>query len=333
MDLLTTALALGVIYFLFSNLVSILNEVRSGLIESRQKMLKAGIYDALNDVKNTAFGHLVYTHPLLDYYRKTPDDSLNYIPSDTFAKSLISSIQRYASLVVDPKGRTNTAVPGEPDENNLASVTNAEEYLQLIKKLNPSDKRILLESFALNAKEIGEVEKNIINWFNGLMVQKTQWYKSKQRMPMFIIALIAAIILNVDSFHIARYLSKHSAQATAIAGNADVLLKNYAKVAPTSESKDSLKLSLQNVMEAKKQWDEMNLPVGWDFSVKSTKTNFQEHVLAYAGEKADNTNLFYLILGWIFTAFLGSFGAPFWFDLLNNFVNIKRSGNLITKKS
>ena len=31
-------------------------------------------------------------------------------------------------------------------------------------------------------------------------------------------------------------------------------------------------------------------------------------------------------LGWLITAFAVSMGAPFWFDLLNKFVNIRASG-------
>src|SRR6202035_3243101 len=33
------------------------------------------------------------------------------------------------------------------------------------------------------------------------------------------------------------------------------------------------------------------------------------------------------ILGWIFTAIAVSLGAPFWFDSLNRFVNLRNAGN------
>jgi hypothetical protein len=32
------------------------------------------------------------------------------------------------------------------------------------------------------------------------------------------------------------------------------------------------------------------------------------------------------ILGWIFTAIAVSIGAPFWFDTLNRFINIRSAG-------
>jgi hypothetical protein len=32
------------------------------------------------------------------------------------------------------------------------------------------------------------------------------------------------------------------------------------------------------------------------------------------------------ILGWVITALAASLGAPFWFDLLNRFVNVRASG-------
>jgi hypothetical protein len=33
-----------------------------------------------------------------------------------------------------------------------------------------------------------------------------------------------------------------------------------------------------------------------------------------------------MALGWLITAFAVSLGAPFWFDLLNKFVNVRASG-------
>jgi hypothetical protein len=33
-----------------------------------------------------------------------------------------------------------------------------------------------------------------------------------------------------------------------------------------------------------------------------------------------------MILGWLITAFAVSLGAPFWFDLLNKFINVRASG-------
>jgi hypothetical protein len=33
-----------------------------------------------------------------------------------------------------------------------------------------------------------------------------------------------------------------------------------------------------------------------------------------------------ILLGWLITAFAVSLGAPFWFDLLNKFVNVRASG-------
>jgi len=40
-----------------------------------------------------------------------------------------------------------------------------------------------------------------------------------------------------------------------------------------------------------------------------------------------------MILGWLITAFAVSLGAPFWFDLLNKFVNIRASGKATRRRA
>jgi len=67
-------------------------------------------------------------------------------------------------------------------------------------------------------------------------------------------------------------------------------------------------------VQAQKQLDDLKLPIGW------------------AGASAPN-NLWLALLGWLITAFALTLGAPFWFDLLKRFVNIRSAGQAPEEKA
>jgi hypothetical protein len=66
------------------------------------------------------------------------------------------------------------------------------------------------------------------------------------------------------------------------------------------------------------QLDSTHLPIGWKGFSLSTQVK---------GEKgSDSTiNLLILLAGWAIAAGCISMGVPFWFDMLNKLVNVRRS--------
>jgi hypothetical protein len=91
------------------------------------------------------------------------------------------------------------------------------------------------------------------------------------------------------------------------------------------------------------------LPIGWDlsdskgnqicnierdsgvwgsikYSLKRVKCYFENLQNADNPFNAPRRSLWTIIIGWIIAAAFISFGAPFWFDLLGKFVNIRRAG-------
>jgi hypothetical protein len=369
MQIIIIALALGVIYFLFSSLVSVLSEMRGNIIRSRQKTLKNSIYEAFNDEdKNTAFGNFIYYHPQLDLYRKTADDMVEHIPPENLAKALLAVLQRYTSLVVHPKQSAAAGIPPVYGENNLIPLSTVADYHSIINMLQPSDKRVLFSSFAMNAQDLPEVEKNISKWFDGYMVEAANWYKKQKKAPLFVLSLLAAIFLNVDSIRVVKYLGTHSTETLAIAAKSSDILSEGRPAAPgTNENKpipathpapdsphaathaDSTALNPKPVTAVNvvtnndslvrrargldSELRSMQLPIGWENKKPEgyDKANFFGKILLWAGDNPAEKNFFWLLLGWLITAYLGSIGAPFWFDFINRFVNIRQSGNVTQK--
>jgi hypothetical protein len=67
--------------------------------------------------------------------------------------------------------------------------------------------------------------------------------------------------------------------------------------------------------KAKSLLDESLIPMGWE------KGN-------YPGKSFDRDPLAWLVklLGWFITAMAASLGAPFWFDMVNKFINLRGTG-------
>jgi hypothetical protein len=120
------------------------------------------------------------------------------------------------------------------------------------------------------------------------------WYKRSTHQIILAIGLIAAVSMNIDSIAIVDQLYKSDATraaAVAAAGSARVDM-TYAK--------------------AQQALGSLHLPIGWDKSSLSLRPPddwFKE--------------LIYPWLGWLLTAIAASFGAPFWFDVLNKVMVIR----------
>ena len=56
---------------------------------------------------------------------------------------------------------------------------------------------------------------------------------------------------------------------------------------------------------------DLNLPIGW------TKNSFGTFRAQPFGD------MFWAVIGWLFTAFALSLGAPFWFDMLNKVMVVR----------
>jgi hypothetical protein len=80
---------------------------------------------------------------------------------------------------------------------------------------------------------------------------------------------------------------------------------------------------------------ETGIPIGWDdaqikvldldrnnLTVGTLWKSIQGHIGVIAS----------LILGWFITALAASLGAPFWFDLLGRFMNVRNAGKLPGEK-
>ncbi len=138
------------------------------------------------------------------------------------------------------------------------------------------------------AGDLGKMREQIAAWFNNSMDRVSGSYKRKTQFWSFAIALIMVIALNVSAISV---------------GEALWLQPMLAKsIGPTTNLDPAGTLAVL---------EKLDFPIGWsDAALKDLQS----------------WNGLQLSAGWLITAVATLFGAPFWFDLLEQFVRLKGSG-------
>jgi hypothetical protein len=132
-------------------------------------------------------------------------------------------------------------------------------------------------------------------WFNNSMERVSGWYKRKTQMVQLVLALSIIVLANIDSIRIAKSLSGTNSPLRDSMEDAahSFVEKNLWQEEPAKQ--------LATATEA---IGNLALPIGW------VNSDFRPST----------------VLGWLITALAVSLGAPFWFDVLNRFVNVRASG-------
>lgn len=288
-EILEVAIGLAFVYLLLSLICSAVNEWIASLFKMRSITLEKGIKNLLNDPNEAK---RLYEHPLIKVlYRGEGKPS--YIPSRTFALALLDIV-----------------VPASPDgkPKTLDEVRNA-----VVTKLPDPDNE-MRKALLILINEAGDnlmkVQKNIEHWFDSAMDRVSGWYKRKTQLIILCVALIVSGLLNADSFMIANILWRDNALRASIVASAQETAKK-----PLSPDPDA---SLTRVKELHAELQQLDLPIGWRVASKQ----YEDH----RETPCDIRGWFYKILGLLFTAFASSQGAPFWFDVLNKFVNLRGVG-------
>jgi hypothetical protein len=152
-------------------------------------------------------------------------------------------------------------------------------------------------------------------------------YKRNAKGVAIMLGLSLAIIANADAFHMISRLSKDSALRETITNNAgEILLKNQNNQAfanPNSQAEPDNSATLDVIREqADRALDNVALPIGW------SDVNLNQQI-AWTPNKNQSfpfLRILYMIPGWIFSGIAIGMGAPFWFDLLGKFVNVRNVG-------
>ncbi|HYX29293.1 MAG TPA: hypothetical protein VE863_12065 [Pyrinomonadaceae bacterium] len=208
--------------------------------------------------------------------------------------------RRFMAAYPDPMGSIQKAV------EDLPSGHTRESLLVIIDKSKRESALIGRE--VNNAEQQIEVFKdNVEQWFNDTMDRVGGWYKRWTQKILLAIAIVVVIAGNVDSFMLAKRFLRDTTLRASVVSAAEKAVSS-ANPTQSDSSRDALLKTAQST----------KLPFGW--TSDPNDPFYSDQIPNNAG------NWILKIVGLFISIFAVSLGAPFWFDTLSKFINVRAAG-------
>jgi hypothetical protein len=293
------------------------------------------------EIKDMNFVELFYNEPLIKYlgeHKLTKRPS--YISSDFFAKAVLK--------ILFEKGKSpeeKTCIEGLNEAQKIQYIKRGIENLEQI-----NETRTLFLTMIDNSNyELEKFHKKLEGWFEETMNRASGWYKKQSQIITLLIGFTIAVVFNVDTIKIVKQLSKDKDAAKKMT-ELSVQYVNTHKdsLGHLSEEHDSIAqtffLRADSLVKTDVSTANQIIGLGWHYPDtvdilcnKTIKNHEKCEVPCVLRKEPIQTNWdkikyvsskfnFRTILGFLLTALAISFGAPFWFDLLNKIVSIRGSG-------
>ena len=332
--MLDVAIGVFFIYLILSLLASGIQELIATVLEWRAKQLKEAIQILLGDSEANdlsakqaqTIANDLWKHPLIQSLnqRKISRSSFgpSYIPSKMFAAALLEVLKTNYEL--DISGTMDRIV----------------ESINENKKLDPEIRRRIY-SIALIAQRkasdtddgIKSLEKEIQIWFDRSMERASGVYNRNVKGVAFLIGLLVTLVINADTFHIFERLNKDAALRSSINQVAtNVITDNKEPIADCLKQANTQNEQNKCFDKINASLDKITMPLGWDTSnfPTSTMEQFTKQVNPRYPDKWQHWlgGTIKVIFGWLLSAAAIAMGAPFWFDLLGKFINVRNAGQV-----
>lgn len=228
------------------------------------------------------------------------------IPPETFSESIISIFANKFSWDFN-----NLTLDTIKTSINTNGVSTGKEKL-------PDKTQEILKGVILNAQlSKGRNQSNVSdlehfrialeNWFSRSQNQTIGIYKRNSKFVLFWIGFIAAVFVNANTFHIIQTLYVQNDVREALTS---------AAVETAKDCKGDDNTCAKRVQETIDNIKAEQLPIGWKNSSQFLEIiNPSKNPIGFA----------YNLLGWIISGFAIMMGAPFWFDILKHFVNVRNA--------
>jgi hypothetical protein len=321
--ILDVAIGLVLVYLLLSLMCSAAKEGLEAVMKKRAIDLERGIRELLNDPNGTGLAKALYEHPLVDgLFRGTYETEKgarfwtrlpSYIPSQNFALALIGVISRGQTGAAAPPAAAEPAAPAPPlvpaNQPAQDAAKQAFQNLQVLRDAinavpnNPAAVSALLTLVDAAGGDLAKARANIEAWFNSSMERVAGWYKRWTQAVIFVLGLVLVAVLNTDTLEIGNSLARDPSLRQSLVAAA----QEAAKKRDGDASGDVERRLEANLAEMRK----IGLPVGW------SKARLPPDI--------DRSWIPLKIVGLALTTLAISFGAPFWFDVLNKFMIVRSS--------
>ena len=316
-EILDVAIGLIMMFLLLSLVVSSIKEAFETVLHHRAKDLELGIREMFGDIHRTGMVPDFYSHPLITslfagkYKRGKTNNLPAYIPSRLFALATIDLLASKSTPPMEPGARPAAAETiFQSFESSLANLPGESQIRGALEPL-----------LLVSGGKLSQLQAEIENWFDGSMDRVSGWYKRRTQIIISAIALSLAILMNVDSLSIVRYINTSQTARAVLMNRVEQYRQTHVDVNPSPGSMGAPKTTelVDPIGWLERQG---GLPLGWVIkpAPDQTQADFNRD-----WRKVPNTFGGWLLklAGILFTAFAVSLGAPFWFDILNRFMIIR----------
>jgi hypothetical protein len=229
--------------------------------------------------------------------------------SETLNEALAAG-RALASEYPDPLGSLQNGI------ETLPSGYTKQALLALLDKTK-REMALVSEEIRTGGYAVEKLRVNLESWFNDGMDRFTGWYKRWTRQVSFGVAIVLVIFANADTLMLANRLARDGALRAAIATAADSATQKIAG----NLSKDNVQTARQDLLA---ESEKLNLPFGWI----DPKVNGKEDPFAFERIPKTAKGWAWKILGLLVSVLAVSLGAPFWFDTLSSFMNVRGAGKV-----
>jgi hypothetical protein len=265
----------------------------------------------------------VQTHPLI---KGTPSKLPSYVPARDFATAMLDLLRDgSASPAFSQVERTIAALP------------------------DGDVKRILTAFVRDAAGDLDKLRARIETWFDDAMDRLSGIYKRFAQYFLLALGILIAVVLNIDSVHLAVALYQQpTLRAQIVAEIPSVVSRDQGTSgqgsSATTPAPGATGDPAADLQQAVQQMQSLALPIGRPpcasfFGEPDTaapaqpavpttlKTTGKPVVCASKAKYHDYAQwAYWTVLGWLITGVAISLGAPFWFGLLQNIMNLRAAG-------
>ena len=299
MPILDVAIGLSLYYLMLGLICATVNEMIASFFNTRSLFLERGISRLLGDDSELKIKLL--RHPLITTLSEEDGSLPSYIPSSGFATALLD--------VLSGPGNSHT---------DVAAVLEGAQA-------NPALHGVIA-TLADSAKQRGVLLKTeVAEWFDHGMDRVTGWYKRNAQRNALILAAIVTLALNANTISVGTILwTNPTVRAAMLEGARARAAKAAPEELPLVEYNDSSDATAST-------------PTSAGVSDEPVLSPNEQALLGRLGgwtnEHFENSPGWWArhLLGWMVTILAASLGAPFWFDILKRFVNIRNAGKVPAK--
>ena len=231
-----------------------------------------------------------------------------YLDGRTFALALLDSVTE------TKEGKAQRAGVQQKEFPTL------DEIKKIVGDLPDSNIRdVLLASLATGQTTIAELRDSLASWFDTAMDRLSGSYKRSLKVLSLIVGIVVALVFNADSLSVSKALWGDETLRGQIV-NAAAQYVNKPLESPECKQTDLQEQTACLLRRLKQQQEQLRpFPIGWP------DQQFDAQLASAQGLAWLQTWLL-KILGCLWTGLALSLGAPFWFDLLQKFMNIRGTG-------